>query len=879
MERAYWTRLIWWATVCSLLLLLGPVAGQEKQGRATVYFSEVVPRNSETYKTEEGGTPDLIELYNYGNGPVDLKGFVVSDKDSVEKGWTIPESAVIPAGGWLVLYADGSGRVTNEGLFPDFKLSGDGEELFLFDPQGNKVASMAFPMLGPDQSFGVAGGQQANSADLTYRVLIEPTPGAANAAAASTGPIVMVKDYEGPATGDIEVEMSVWSPDTSISKATLTYVVNYGDEVEIPMQEAGDGTFKATIPAQQPGDMVRWYVTATDGSGAVTRAPQFLEPTSRKYFGTFMDDPSLATNLPVVHIYCENEKAPYTVDKETIPECSIMVNGKFYDNIIIRRRGVSSLNWPKPKFKVDAGEQGKIFEIFDSNGREVKEFNMNSEWAEPGENSFMRESLAWKAFQDMGVDSLDYYQTQVRFNGKYFGKFSLGEDWDEDPLEEAGYAVTPVPGPLMKSISGEFSNLRWDLDPFLAQYYYRPITEKNQVGFDQLSEFTKGIAGASGESRSEFIFDNVNLPKVINLMAAQTLVLNQDRCSKNFYVYLDPSTGQWSMLPWDLESAFSSDRGLGGTPARDYCILECEQWNSPLFCDKNHPQDLLVTTPWGLISTQVRPDRSGRRLLVDTPLGSVARALLQEPGNNGPGLTAGTPPNGAAMMGQTLPENSVISPGYDGDQTTIPVPQGAAGTYNFLIDAILSIPTTRAMYVRRLRTLMDEYLQTGKLAEIVTSEYEIIKEEAVRDIEHWGHPGNAERGYTQIVSEQIPIRTKQLYETYGPDGEIPLIPEAQPADATLELVTIEPGANGYIQFSNPNDIALDVSNWKVEGDGFKFKFLPGTVVPANGVIYIAATSIANFKNRTKPPTGGQGNFVVGPIEGTLQGSTATLSKA
>ena len=377
MERVYWARLMWLATVCSLLLL-GPVAGQEQKGRATVYFSEVVPRNSETYKTEEGATPDLIELYNYGSGPVDLKGFVVSDKDSVEKGWTIPESAVIPAGGWLVLYADGSGRVTNEGLFPDFKLSGDGEELFLFDPQGNKVASMAFPMLGPDQSFGVAGGQQAGSADLTYRILVEPTPGAANAAAASTGPIVMVKDYEGPATGDIEVEMSVWSPDTSISKATLTYVVNYGDEVEIPMQEAGDGAFKATIPAQQPGDMVRWYVTATDGSGAVARAPQFLEPTSRKYFGTFMDDPSLATNLPVVHIYCENEKAPYTVDKETIPECSVMVNGKFYDNIIIRRRGVSSLNWPKPKFKVDAGEQGKIFEIFDSNGREVKEFNMNS---------------------------------------------------------------------------------------------------------------------------------------------------------------------------------------------------------------------------------------------------------------------------------------------------------------------------------------------------------------------------------------------------------------------------------------------------------------------------------------------------------------------
>lgn len=37
-------------------------------------------------------------------------------------------------------------------------------------------------------------------------------------------------------------------------------------------------------------------------------------------------------------------------------------------------------------------------------------------------------------------------------------------------------------------------------------------------------------------------------------------------------------------------AAFGIDRGLGGKPAPDYCILACEQWNSPLYCDSKHPQ-------------------------------------------------------------------------------------------------------------------------------------------------------------------------------------------------------------------------------------------------------------------------------------------------
>lgn len=39
--------------------------------------------------------------------------------------------------------------------------------------------------------------------------------------------------------------------------------------------------------------------------------------------------------------------------------CSLKYNGTFYDNVGIRRRGVTSLNWPKPKIKVDS-KQGSV---------------------------------------------------------------------------------------------------------------------------------------------------------------------------------------------------------------------------------------------------------------------------------------------------------------------------------------------------------------------------------------------------------------------------------------------------------------------------------------------------------------------------------------
>jgi hypothetical protein len=37
-----------------------------------------------------------------------------------------------------------------------------------------------------------------------------------------------------------------------------------------------------------------------------------------------------------------------------ITGCSVWFNNSFYDNVDIRRRGLTSMNWPKPKVKLES---------------------------------------------------------------------------------------------------------------------------------------------------------------------------------------------------------------------------------------------------------------------------------------------------------------------------------------------------------------------------------------------------------------------------------------------------------------------------------------------------------------------------------------------
>jgi hypothetical protein len=125
----------------------------------------------------------------------------------------------------------------------------------------------------------------------------------------------------------------------------------------------------------------------------------------------------------------------------------------------------------------------------------------------------MRETLTWNAFREMGVDNIVAYQVQVRFNGQYYGKFSLHDDWTTRGLRENGYSTDPE-GPRLKAVSGDgFSGLRWDVSADQIPYYYNITGTDSQAYRNEFVQFTRGINGGGNIPRSLFLFDKVNLPK------------------------------------------------------------------------------------------------------------------------------------------------------------------------------------------------------------------------------------------------------------------------------------------------------------------------------------------------------------------------------
>lgn len=83
-----------------------------------------------------------------------------------------------------------------------------------------------------------------------------------------------------------------------------------------------------------------------------------------------------------------------------------------------------------------------------------------------------------------------------------------------------------------------------------------------------LASLARGLAGGDGGglSRSALLAERLDLPEVINEMAVQAVLNNMDRCTKNFFMYLNPRSEEWLRLPWDLDGAFGQDNGLGGKP-------------------------------------------------------------------------------------------------------------------------------------------------------------------------------------------------------------------------------------------------------------------------------------------------------------------------
>jgi len=136
-------------------------------------INEIMPSNASTVADETGAYPDWFELYNPGSTDVSLAGWTVSDDLDDPGKHELSAELSVPAGGFLVLWADKD--VEDGPLHVDFNLSADGEDLGLWDADGNPADLVTFGAMAQDLSVArVPDGSE------TWEVAGTATPGASN---------------------------------------------------------------------------------------------------------------------------------------------------------------------------------------------------------------------------------------------------------------------------------------------------------------------------------------------------------------------------------------------------------------------------------------------------------------------------------------------------------------------------------------------------------------------------------------------------------------------------------------------------------------------------------------------------------------------------
>ncbi len=108
-------------------------------GGQSIVINEFMSKNETTIQDLDGDFSDWLEIYNSGNSEVNLEGFHLSDDSEDITKWVFP-SAMIPAGGHLLVYASEKNLTAGIELHANFKISQSGELLILSNPEGEVVS-------------------------------------------------------------------------------------------------------------------------------------------------------------------------------------------------------------------------------------------------------------------------------------------------------------------------------------------------------------------------------------------------------------------------------------------------------------------------------------------------------------------------------------------------------------------------------------------------------------------------------------------------------------------------------------------------------------------------------------------------------------------
>lgn len=514
----------------------------------SIVINEVMPKNVCSTVDDMFQFSGWAELYNSGSEAVDVSSYFLTDTSAIAEKWRIEaegtqsEKSVIPPGGFLVIYLDGSNE-DPQPFHASFKLPAKKGTLYLFDGSGRQVDRMVYDTTYRNVSYGRVG-----DGEKSFGFLLKATPGASNNG-------VKTSKTQTPAPS-FDLKPGFYSGEQSvrISDADASAEIFYSTD--------------GSEPTKEKGTLYNGPVTISENMplrAAAYRDGQFpSNVTSATYF---IDERNI--NLPVVAIvsdpeYLYGDELGLLVAGYNGSEVPSYCNGpddeanywndwdrpanfEFFDGkkkeqlnqeVKIGNFGACSRTKFVKSIKVNAakvyGDNELDYPIFkEKPNLRWKSVVLRNSGNDFG-RSYLRDGFLQTAASCLDIDHQAYQPSVVFVNGVYYGMLNIRERTNKDFI---------------------FSNHGYDEDEFF-------MNEGSHAHSGTTYERVLNLAKLSSEAINEpgmyeKIDSIVDINEFLNYFLAEIYVVNRDWPGGNIKAWVPKKGGKWRWILYDTDFGFS----------------------------------------------------------------------------------------------------------------------------------------------------------------------------------------------------------------------------------------------------------------------------------------------------------------------------------
>jgi len=528
--------------------IMGPAAYAPGQ---SIVINEVMSSNVFTLSTAEGKYEDWIELYNTGDSTVDLSGFGISDNYSQPFKWVFPATTLQPHA-YMAVFASEEDRKDTDPMHTNFKISANGEAIFLHNSAGVLVDMCNVPALYRDISYG-----RYPDGDTSHYFFDRPTPIAANSTAPGSG-----------------ISLSpVFSMESGF----------YADQILVTLARQGTtGTVYYSLDGSEPNAQATPYTTPVSISHTTVIRARTIEanmapsPVISKTY--FINDSS---SLPVISLvtdpvnFFDDSMGIYTFGTDYSPFYP-WVGANFHEDW---ERPVHLEFFETDKQQVLNMEAG--VKIYGGNTRESPEKtlaiyargdydydqiayrifpnlpyisytrvlfrNSGNDW----EQTMFRDAMITSLAEDLDMDIQAYRPSLLFLNGKYWGIHNIREKYDRYYFE-AHHGVNPDSVDLMSRHPGGMQ-----------------VTEGDSVDWTLFQDFVK-TQDLNDSATYEELRSKMDIQNCINYYVTEIYIDNTDWPGPNYRRWKAKTPGgKWRWLLFDTDCAWGQ-RQWGSMTAATY---------------------------------------------------------------------------------------------------------------------------------------------------------------------------------------------------------------------------------------------------------------------------------------------------------------------